>query len=61
MLPVSWGVTDSELHRGVEVEVDVVETERGRVIKVLPDRRRCPADTWQTRRDERARRARAPW
>jgi hypothetical protein len=42
MLPVSWDVTDSELHHGANVEVDVVETEDGRVIRVRPDRRAVP-------------------
>ena len=41
-LPVRWGVTDAELDGGVDVEVDVVETERGRVIRVRPDRRAVP-------------------
>lgn len=41
-LPVSWGVTDAELDRGVPVEVEIVETERGRVINVRPNERAEP-------------------
>lgn len=42
VLPVSWGVTDVELDRGAEVEIDVVGAERGRVIRVRPARRAVP-------------------
>ena len=32
-------MTDAELDSGVPVEFEIVETERGRVIKVRPDTR----------------------
>ena len=38
-LPVSWGLTEAEFDRGVPVDVEIVETERGRVIRVRPDGR----------------------